>query len=178
MKAFIMIDMQNDFISGVLGNPETMAVLPAVCEKVRKIEADNNSVLLFTMDTHQNGYMDTQEGRKLPVPHCIEGTQGWELPDELKNAMSCVSDKQQVKKCTFGAKELPDKIIEMCGGSPDEIELFGVCTDICVISNAMVLKAFFPEAEIIVDSSCCAGVSPQTHKNALEAMKCCQITVI
>lgn len=178
MKTFIMIDMQNDFISGVLGNPDTTAVLPAVCEKVKKIGADENAVLLYTMDTHQNSYMDTQEGRKLPVLHCIEGTPGWELPDELKNAMSCVSKKQQVKKCTFGAKELPEIITGICGESPDEIELFGVCTDICVISNAMLLKAFFPEAEIIVDSSCCAGVTPETHKNALEAMKICQITVI
>ena len=130
------------------------------------------------MDTHQNSYMDTQEGRKLPVPHCIEGTTGWELPDELKNAMSCVSKTQQIKKCTFGAKELPEIITGICGEIPDEIELFGVCTDICVISNAMLLKAFFPEAEIIVDADCTASFDKTMHEKALDVMEGLQITVV
>lgn len=176
MKALIVIDMQNDFISGALGNPETLAVLPKVCERV-KAALNNGVKLLYTLDTHREDYLSTQEGKNLPVAHCIKGTQGHELADELKKIIGDNARELAVEKCTFGSKELPERILKLCGEAPDEIELIGVCTDICVISNAMLLKAFFPETKISVRQSCCAGTSAAAHDRALEAMKMCQITV-
>ncbi len=175
MKVFVVIDMQNDFISGALGNPETLAVVAPMAARVKEMIAEGVEIL-YTLDTHFENYSDTQEGRNLPVPHCIKGTEGHKLIPELMEII--VDESREVEKITFGSKELPGCIIDICGGVPEKIELAGVCTDICVISNAMILKAFFPETEIIVNSSCCAGVTPESHDRALEAMKMCQITVI
>lgn len=175
MKVFIVIDMQNDFISGALGNPETLAVVEPMAERVKEVIAEGTEIL-YTLDTHFENYSDTQEGRNLPVPHCIKGTEGHKLIPELREIIN--DESRAVEKIIFGSKELPQRVMDKCGGVPDEIELAGVCTDICVISNAMILKAFFPETKIIVNSRCCAGVTPESHNRALEAMKMCQITVI
>lgn len=174
--------MQNDFLTGVLGNEQTAAVVPKVREKVRNCLEQGSTPLIYTMDTHSENYLSTQEGRNLPVVHCIKGTHGWQLDDSLKALVEGEPEKTvRVEKVTFGAESLPDcikDISQTVGEDITEIELFGVCTDICVISNAMLLKAFFPEAVITVDSQCCAGVTPQSHQNALEAMKMCHIQVI
>lgn len=175
MELLVVIDMQKDFLTGVLGNPETAAVLGSVCQRVRDYRSRSSVPVVYTMDTHGSDYMDTQEGRKLPVPHCIEGTPGWELPEELAE---CIGEDVMVTKPTFGAKELPAVIEGLCKGTaPEKITLCGVCTDICVISNAMLLKAFFPETVIEVAADCCAGTTPDNHRRALEAMQGVQIEV-
>lgn len=167
--------MQKDFLTGSLGNPETAAVTERVCKKAREYRESTSLPIVCTMDTHSSNYLDTKEGRLLPVPHCIEGTDGWEIPDNLREAMG---EYVQVKKVTFGAKELPEVIEGICGGkAPDRIILCGVCTDICVISNAMLLKAFFPETDIEVEADCCAGTTPENHNRALESMRGVQIEV-
>lgn len=177
MKILIVIDMQNDFISGALGNPETLAVLPNVCERVKEALKDGTK-LLYTLDTHGSNYTDSQEGRNLPVPHCIKGTWGHQPAGELKNIIGDAAQNLAVEKCTFGSIELPERILKLCGEIPDEVELIGVCTDICVISNALLLKAFFPETTITVIAACCAGTSAEAHIRALEAMKMCQINIV
>lgn len=182
MKLLVMIDMQNDFLTGILGNEQTAAVVPEVCEKIKHYLAETKTPLIYTMDTHTENYLSTQEGRNLPFTHCIKGTAGWQLDSRLK----AITDEQperavKIEKGTFGGENLPDCIKEIShkfNENIEEIELVGVCTDICVISNAMLLKAFFPEVLITVDSSCCAGVTPESHTNALEAMKMCQINII
>lgn len=185
MKILVMIDMQNDFLNGTLGNPETAAVLPNVCSKIAEYFVKTNYPLIYTMDTHGKDYLNTQEGKNLPIAHCIDGTDGWDLPKDLKNLIvnseRAENDIICIKKNTFGAKQLPEILLSVekkMGEKLTEIEFIGVCTDICVISNAMLVKAFFPEVKITVDSKCCAGVTPQSHCNALEAMKMCQINVI
>lgn len=182
MKILIMIDMQNDFLTGVLGNQQTAAVVPAVCEKVKRYLAENKAPLIYTMDTHAENYLSTQEGRNLPVIHCVKGSYGWQLDDSLKAITDGQPDRTvKIEKGTFGSETLPRCVKDISlkyGEEIEEIELVGVCTDICVISNAMLLKAFFPETLITVDSKCCAGVTPQSHNNALEAMKMCHIRVI
>ena len=165
-KALIVIDMQNDFVTGPLGNDECKNVVTNVVEKVKNFDGD----IYFTQDTHQANYLTTQEGRNLPVEHCIEGTPGWEIIPELKEYVQNV-----IKKNTFGSKELANLIAT---SNYDSVELVGVCTGICVISNAMLIKAFSPEINITVDSTCCACVTPKSHENALEAMKLCQIYVV
>ncbi|MDE5583928.1 MAG: cysteine hydrolase [Ruminococcus sp.] len=173
MKVLIIVDMQNDFITGVLGNPETQAIVGKVAEKIknfRKTEKDGK--IIATLDTHNEDYLNTQEGRFLPVPHCIRGTHGWEIIPEIS---ALLDDCIKLEKITFGAVDLPyavgrDEIIE-------KIEIAGVCTDICVISNAMILKSAFPEVPIEIISDCCAGVTPEAHRTALDAMRACQITV-
>ena len=173
MKVLVVVDMQHDFVDGALGSDMARAIVPNVAAKIREYRAKGDLVL-YTRDTHQETYLDTQEGHNLPVPHCIEGTEGWQILPELE-----VGDSPVVNKVTFGSEKLPE-ILEKTfpGGSMESIQLVGLCTDICVISNAMVLKAFFPEVPISVDSACCAGVTPQSHLNALEAMKVCQIKVL
>lgn len=164
-----MIDMQNDFVTGAaLGTEEAQAVVPAVEEKIKTFIASGDDVV-FTRDTHTAAYLDTMEGRKLPVPHCIYGTPGWEIIPQLTVYVQKVFDKP-----TFGSVALAQYAAEQ---RYREITLTGLCTDICVISNALLLRAYLPECEIIVDSACCAGVTPRSHSNALEAMKPCQITV-
>ena len=166
----IVVDMQKDFIDGALGTPEAVAIVPNVVEKVRDFKGN----VIFTRDTHFENYMDTQEGHNLPVPHCIKGTEGWEIRPELE----VLRTTEAIDKVTFGSSELPETLAKLNAENPiDEITFVGLCTDICVISNVMVTKAFFPEIPVIVDAACCAGVSPETHKNALEAMKVCQVKV-
>lgn len=168
MKFLIVVDMQNDFISGSLGSKLAEAIVPNVVEKVRNYDG----TVIFTRDTHFADYMDTQEGKNLPVKHCIKDTAGWEICDELKPYA-----KKVVDKITFGSVEIPE-VIKAYGEEIEEIELCGLCTDICVISNAMILKASFPETKIVVDSKCCAGVTVESHNTALDAMKAVQIEVI
>ena len=171
-KLLLVIDMQNDFINGALGTKEAEAIVPNVVKRIQEFEGD----VLYTRDTHSEDYMETQEGKNLPVPHCIKGTPGWELCPELK-ALRDAGHSPVLDKLTFGAKDLPAYLETRYPRGLESVELIGLCTDICVISNAMVLKAFFPELPVSVTASCCAGVTPQSHENALEAMKMCQIAL-
>ena len=168
MKYLIVVDMQVDFINGALGSDLAVAIVPNVVEKVKSFDGK----VIFTRDTHFMDYMNTQEGKNLPVPHCIKDTDGWQICDELKPYADVIIDK-----LTFGSIELPD-FIKSFNEPIEKIELCGLCTDICVISNAVVLKAAFPEVPIAVDSSCCAGVTVESHNNALNAMKVIQIEII
>lgn len=166
----IVVDMQNDFIDGALGTPEAAAIVPAVKAKIAGFEGK----VVWTRDTHEACYMQTQEGRNLPVPHCIQGTPGWEISSELTPAADAVI----FDKPTFGSTALQAWAVKQNETEPiEKITLIGLCTDICVISNAMLLKAALPEVEIAVDAACCAGVTPVSHDNALAAMKMCQIIV-
>ena len=168
-KILIVVDMQNDFIDGALGTPEAVAILPHVEEKIKAFKGR----VIFTRDTHTPNYMNTQEGKNLPVPHCIQGSEGWQICPALAPYCTEVLDKP-----TFGSARLGQLLAEANEKDPiASITLVGLCTDICVISNAMLVKAFLPEVPVIVDAACCAGVSPQTHTNALAAMKVCQIRV-
>lgn len=168
MKFLIVVDMQVDFITGSLGSKLAEEIVPNVVDKVKKYDG----TVIFTRDTHFADYLKTQEGKKLPVEHCIKDTVGWEVCNELKQYVRKVVDK-----LTFGSVDLPN-IINEYGEEIEEIELCGLCTDICVISNAMILKAAYPEVKIVVDSKCCAGVSVESHNTALDAMKAVQIEVI
>lgn len=167
MKYLIVVDMQNDFITGSLGSNLATAIVPNVVEKVKNYDGK----IIFTRDTHFDDYLQTQEGTKLPVIHCIKDTDGWQICDELKPYVN-----KTVDKVTFGSVDLP-QIIKSYGEKIEEIELCGLCTDICVISNAMILKAAFTEVKVIIDSKCCAGVTAESHNTALEAMKAVQIEV-
>ncbi len=171
-RLLVVVDMQKDFVDGSLGTKEAAAILPAV---KRKIESYPDGCVYATLDTHQKDYLSTNEGRHLPVEHCIEGTEGWrihpEIADSLKRAVF-------VTKPTFGSLTLMEMLKEENEKEPVEIELVGLCTDICVISNALLLKAAMPEIDITVDASCCAGVTPEKHEAALETMRSCQIKVI
>ena len=152
-------------------------VAVGIVERVAEVKDSFDGAVICTRDTHFADYLETSEGRKLPVEHCIEGTKGHALQDTIQK----MAEKKQavvMNKITFGAKNLPEEIEKLAGGVPEFIELVGLCTDICVISNAMLLKAFYPEVPISVDASACAGVTPQSHKNALEAMKMCQIDIV
>ena len=169
MKTLIVIDMQNDFVTGVLGSKEAVAVLPNVKKKIDAYIAAGDEVI-FTRDTHEENYLETNEGRHLPVPHCRRGTDGWQVVKEIDRP-----DCKHIDKPTFGYTRWAEQFKD---SSSSKIEIIGVCTDICVISNALMLKAFFPEIEITVDASCCAGVVPETHMAALTVMKSCQINVI
>ena len=175
-KVLVIVDMQNDFIDGSLGTKEAQAILPKVVAKAEKFDGE----IIATFDTHDKDYLETQEGKLLPVEHCIDKTEGWCAPDVLFNA---IADKEEwtstFRKRTFGSVELGEylRIKNSVSSHIDEIVLVGLCTDICVISNALLLKAFLPEAKITVDATCCAGVTPESHANALAAMKVCQINV-
>ncbi len=171
----IVVDMQNDFVSGVLGTPEAKAIVPKVEETIQNFSKKNYTVI-FTRDTHGEGYMDTQEGNKLPVPHCIKHSPGWDIIDELK---PYTANRLVIDKPTFGSRVLGETLADI--NDTDGIEsitLIGVYTDICVVSNAMLIKAFLPEVPVSVIADCCAGVSPESHENALKAMACCQIDII
>lgn len=178
MEYLIVVDMQNDFVSGALGTEEARKILPYVVGRV--VDGLNRGEeILFTRDTHQENYMETQEGRRLPVPHCIQGTEGWEIVAQLREYA-----RYPIDKPTFGGRDLGallkarDEDLRKQGKTGvEKVTFIGLCTDICVISNALLVKAFLPEAEIAVDAACCAGVTPQSHRNALEAMKVCQIAV-
>ena len=170
-RVLVAVDLQNDFISGSLGTKEAQAMVDRAVEKIRHFDGK----VLFTQDTHSPDYLKTQEGRLLPVEHCIKGTWGWELEPRVEEVRSSTP----IEKNTFGSKGLADvlKARNTYEGPLQEIELIGVCTDICVISNALLLKAYLPEVKLAVDASCCAGVTPESHKRALEAMKACQIEI-
>ena len=174
MKKFlIVVDMQRDFVEGALGSPEAAAIVPNV---VRKIEGFDGEIVV-TFDTHHENYMDTAEGKKLPVPHCIKGTPGWALDASIAAALER-KGFTAVEKPTFGSTVLPGGLREKAGEEDFSIELVGLCTDICVVSNALLLKASFPENRISVDASCCAGVTPQSHDAAIATMASCQIDIL
>lgn len=170
MKVLVVIDMQNDFINGTLGTKEAVKIVDSAKAKIDSYLAAGDTVI-YTQDTHTEAYLQTQEGQKLPVEHCIKGTHGWEISQRVY-----VSGCPVIEKPSFGSIELAELIAGM--GEVQSIELIGICTDICVISNAIILKAKMPEVPIVVDASCCAGVTLESHQNALDAMQACQIEVI
>lgn len=169
-NVLIVVDMQNDFIDGALGTQEAVAIVPNVKKKIEEFDG----LVLFTRDTHFDNYMESQEGKNLPVPHCIKGSKGWEIRTELE----ALRKTEAIDKLTFGSSELGQMLVDINSENAiSSITFIGLCTDICVISNAMIAKAFLPETEIIVDAKCCAGVSVESHENALKAMEVCQIKV-
>ena len=174
-KFLIIVDMQKDFIDGALGSAEAQAVVNAAVKRIRACREAGYQVIA-TLDTHEADYMETAEGKKLPVPHCIRGTEGWELNPLIREAMG---NGTLVEKPTFGSIRLPEMLRErIVEGDRMTIELIGLCTDICVVSNALLLKANFPEAQIAVNAKCCAGVTPEKHRAALETMQSCQIDIL
>ena len=168
-RLLVVVDMQKDFVDGALGSKEAQAIVPHVIDKIKAYQGAGQEVV-FTLDTHFDDYMDTMEGKKLPVIHCVKGTPGWELAEGLKGF-----EGKRFEKVTFGSRELADYAAL---GQYESVELVGLCTDICVISNALLIKAFLPETKIQVDASLCAGVTVKSHETALQAMKACQINVI
>ena len=173
MRYLIVVDMQKDFVTGVLGTGEARRILPTVVDRVRKFDGQ----IIFTRDTHQSNYMETQEGKLLPVPHCIQGSEGWQLVDALEEIRT-QRNLPVYDKVTFGCPELAADLLEANEQEPiASIELIGVCTDICVVSNALLIKAFLPETPVRVIAECCAGVTPESHQAALETMKMCQIQI-
>lgn len=173
-KILIVIDMQNDFIDGALGTPEAQKIVGNVVSKIKSYEGET---VLATRDTHGENYLETSEGKHLPVPHCIKGTKGWEIRSEIAEALSR-ADAEIIDKPTFGSEVLAERLYELAGEDELEIELVGLCTDICVVSNALLLKAKLPETAIKADASCCAGVTPESHEAALLTMKMCQIEIV
>lgn len=174
MKKFlVVVDMQNDFVDGALGSPDAVAIVPAVTEEIAAFDGE----IIATYDTHFDNYMETAEGKKLPVPHCIKGTEGWKLNAQVQAELD-KKEYEAVEKLTFGSVELPAIIEKKANGEDFSVELIGLCTDICVVSNALLLKANFPEKNISVKASCCAGVSTETHNAAIATMRCCQIDII
>ena len=170
MDVLVVVDMQKDFISGALGTKEAVAIVPRVAKKIAQAKKAGKTVV-FTRDTHQENYLQTQEGRNLPVPHCIKDTDGWQIDARLDTGDSTIIDKP-----VFGSLELAEQIARV--PELESVELIGLCTDICVISNAMILKARLPETPVFVRADCCAGVTPESHENALNAMKMCQIAIL
>lgn len=169
-EVLVVIDMQNDFIDGVLGTKEAQAIVPYVIEKVKNFTGP----VLFTRDTHEEHYLETQEGKFLPVPHCLRHTPGWEIQEDLE----ALRKTKPIDKVTFASKELPVRLQELDAREPiRKITFVGLDTDICVISNALIAKAFFPEVEIAVDAKGCAGVTPESHARALAALKPCQVVI-
>ena len=173
-KMLIVVDMQKDFVDGSLGTKEAQAIVPKVVEKIKNYKGQ----VLYTRDTHYEDYLETQEGKNLPVVHCVYETEGWQLVPEI-DALAKADNSLIFDKPTFGSMSLAGCLNGINKVSPiHELELVGLCTDICVISNALLLKATMPEVKIVVDAACCAGVTPESHNNALEAMKMCQIEII
>ena len=171
-KALIVVDMQNDFITGSLGTQEAIGIVENVKDKIR-VAVKQNWQVYCTRDTHPKEYLNTREGKYLPVEHCIAGTFGQEIASEIQSVLP--QNVRVIDKPTFGSVTLAE---EMVAQGMEEIELVGLCTDICVLSNAILLKANLPEIPVAVDASCCAGVTPQSHQNALDAMKMCQIEIL
>ena len=170
MKVLVVVDMQNDFIDQALGTKEAVGIVDNVAAKINEFDG----LVIYTKDTHEENYLETQEGRNLPVRHCIKGSDGW----QISPAIPIKIDSKVFEKPTFGSKELGLYLEKLAEETEiEEIEVIGLCTDICVISNALLIKAFLPEIKVTVDSKCCAGVTPESHKNALEAMKMCQINI-
>ena len=173
-KLLVVVDMQKDFVDGALGSKEAVAVVGNVVKKINEFDAKD---IFVTRDTHQTDYMDTQEGHNLPVVHCVENTEGWELDKEVSKALLAKEGATFVNKPTFGSVKLAEMIKAIADKEETQVELVGLCTDICVVSNALLLKAFMPEIKISVDASCCAGVTVDKHNAALETMRSCQINV-
>lgn len=171
-KILVVVDMQNDFIDGALGTPEAVAIVENVKARIR--EYDKADVFV-TMDTHFPEYLQTQEGRNLPVEHCIKGTEGWQIRSDIAELLT---DAHVYEKPTFGSVALAKDIAEIAAKEEIEIEVLGLCTDICVVSNALLLKANMPEVKITVDHTCCAGVTPESHEAALMTMQMCQIGIV
>ncbi len=163
-KTLIVVDMQKDFIDGALGTKEAVAIVENVKKKIKEYQ-QNGDEIIFTRDTHQSNYLSTNEGKNLPVEHCIEGTEGWKIQEGLE-----VPGAIYIDKPTFGYLNWKEYNLE-------EVEMVGLCTDICVISNALIIKATYPEIQVSVDASCCAGVTPESHRAALTTMKMCQVKV-
>lgn len=175
MKLLIVVDMQKDFIDGSLGTPEAQTILDNVAAKIAAYAPES---VFVTRDTHTPDYLASCEGRHLPVVHCVAGTPGHALNPKIAAALAAVAPDHIFDKPTFGSMELAERLRPLANGNePVEIELVGLCTGICVLSNAILLKAALPEAEISVDAACCACVTPQSHDTALAAMKLCHITV-
>ena len=169
-KAIIVIDMQNDFVYGVLSTEQVREMLPRLIDKLEKVVKEKSADLIFTQDTHKEDYLTTQEGRNLPIVHCIKNSEGWEIISDMKRFTR--SAKAVIEKKTFGSTRLPSLIKPY-----REVEFVGVCTDICIISNALLVKAFYPELVVSVDAKCCAGTTPESHATALAAMKACQCKI-
>ena len=167
-KALVVVDMQNDFVDGALGTKEAQEMLPRLVKKLENLPP--NTDIFFTQDTHGENYLETQEGKNLPVVHCVKKTHGWEIVPQLQEFAKKAN--AVIEKKSFGSTRLPSMLKKY-----EEVEFVGLCTDICVISNALLLKAFYPEQKISVDASCCAGVTPESHRNALAAMKMCQCAI-
>jgi len=165
-KCILVIDVQNDFVNGALGTKEAEEMIPRLVEKLK---TEKDAALVFTKDTHKEDYLETQEGKRLPVKHCIKNTEGWQIHPALSEF---TAQAEVIEKKSFGSTRLPSVVAKY-----DEVELVGLCTDICVISNALLLKAFFPEKTISVDPNCCAGVTPEGHNAAVEVMKTCQVEI-
>lgn len=172
-KVLVVVDMQKDFTDGALGTEEAAGTVNRAADKIRSFEGD----IFVTLDTHFDNYFETAEGKKLPVAHCIKGTAGWELDKTIAEALAG-REYTAVEKHTFGSLALTELIAERAGEGDLSVELIGLCTDICVVSNALIIKAAFPEAAVCVDSACCAGVTPEKHRAALETMRSCQIDII
>lgn len=172
-NVLVVIDMQNDFIDGALGTDEAVKIVGSVAEKIREYEGQT---VFATRDTHEENYLETAEGRHLPVPHCIRGTKGWEIRTEIAEALA-QADAQVIDKPTFGSEVLARKLQKMAEQEELSIELAGLCTDICVVSNALLIKAKLPETPLRVDPACCAGVTRESHEAALLTMKMCQVDV-
>lgn len=172
-QILVVVDMQKDFVDGALGTAEAVAILDSAAAKIRAWDGP----IIATLDTHFEDYLNTAEGKKLPVPHCIRGTEGWTLHPVIADALS---DKEYVEleKNTFGAVFLPETVSELAEEEPFAVTLIGLCTDICVVSNALLLKASYPEVPIAVDAGCCAGVTPALHNAALDTMRSCQIDIL
>lgn len=177
----VVVDMQRDFVSGALGSEQARAIVPAVAARIQQAKAENTQVV-FTLDTHEENYMNTREGRFLPVPHCIRNTPGWALEPEI--AQTCTRGMMSFEKPTFGSTALCEYVCTLAAekgavaGKGFHVELCGVCTDICVVSNALLIKASLPEADLTVNGALCAGVTPQKHEAALETMRSCQVEVL
>lgn len=170
-KILIVIDMQNDFIDGRLGTKEAEAIVKGVTDKIKEYKKED---VFATMDTHKDSYLQSQEGKNLPVEHCIEDTNGWELHPDISKL---IDPENIFKKPSFGSVDLANKMLEISKKEDIEIELVGLCTDICVVSNALLIKAFLPEVKISVDSNCCAGVTVEKHNAALETLRSCQVEI-
>lgn len=187
MKMLILVDVQNDFIDGALGTPEAVEIVPRIVDKLNNYSDKSNTLVIYTKDTHRcETYMDTLEGYKLPIPHCIENTPGWSINKDIKRAvkanrfLSYSSDKiinSRVYKNTFGAYDLIE-VFEKYKDIIEQVEFVGLCTDICVVSNVLLCRMMLPDTDIIVDANCCAGSTPEKHQAALETMRSCQIDII
>ena len=170
-KILLVIDMQNDFIDGALGTREAEAIVDRVADEIRKYPARD---IIATRDTHTEDYLNTQEGKNLPVAHCVKGTTGWALNSKISAALG---EALIIDKPSFGSREMAERLAQMAQAEDLDVTLVGLCTDICVVSNALLIKAFLPETPVRVIAACCAGVTPESHRAALDTMKACQIQI-